>query len=90
MGCSQAIWDADRPSRRALRPRLARIAAAPLDKDFAWIYRPARGKRICLMYYLGDEIVRSWLDHTGETAFSALEVPALDVLDQSPALAQFR
>lgn len=42
------------------------------------------------MYYLGDEIVRSWLDHTGETAFSALEVPALDVLDQSPALAQFR
>jgi uncharacterized protein YjaZ len=86
MDCSTKIWDADRPSPRALRPRLARVAADPLSTDFVWIYRPVRGKRINLIYYLGDEIVRSWLEETGETAFTAMATPALDILAQSPAL----
>lgn len=90
MGCSTELWDAERPASWALRRKLARVAAAPETRDFSWINGQPRGKRINWIYYLGDEIVGSWLNKTGHTSFSAIETPSAAILAASPALERFR
>ena len=86
LGCPQTTWEADRPSKRVLTNRLRRAAADPVTKEYSWVYKPPRGQRLNVIYYVGEAIVDSWLAETGETAFTALDVNAMKVIRESPAL----
>ncbi|MEM7059593.1 MAG: hypothetical protein AAF557_18570 [Pseudomonadota bacterium] len=41
------------------------------------------------MYLMGDCIVSSWLEVSGHTPFSALAIPAKQIVAEAPALSKF-
>lgn len=85
LGCLDEYWQRlKRPTLRALKPRLLRVAQSPDNPEFDWVHWPIRGHDVSIKYFLGERILSSWFASTEHTPFSALAVPARQIVAEAP------